>query len=532
MTRCMRNRGLGSWIARRARIAPDRLALVFGERTWTYGGLAADIEWLARGLSGLGVRPGDRVGYLGPNHPVFLQTAFAAGLLGAVFVPLNHRLAATDLAYVVEDAGISVLLYGDVPTGLVDTLWARTRVRDWVAVGSAPAEPLRHGIARGPRPAPQRFALGDLVIAAQSRLVDPAVDLDDLAFLVYTSGTTGRPKGVMLTHGNLTWNALDYLSVADFRPDDVTLAIAPLFRAGGWGVTLLPTLQRGGTVVLLPAFEPSQALGMIARHSVTTLFGGPELLNALVRTPGWADADLTTLRFVISGGNVVHESLMRTYLDRGVPFLQGYGLTEAAPMALMLDAADALRKLGSAGVPPLFVDVRVGRADLTDAGVGEVGEILVKGPNVMRGYWRRPEDTEATIVQGWLRTGDAGRMDDEGHVYVLGRLKDVFLSAGEPVYPAEVEGVLTDHPAVAEAALVPVADEGAGRVGLAYVVLVDQARATGAELRRHCEGRLARHQVPSSVVFVAALPRNPAGKLLRQQLLEEAAALRRSGAAA
>ena len=384
-------------------MSPQRPALLHEDSAWTYAELSADIARLAQALSELGVRAGDRVGYLGPNHPAYLRTFFAAGLLGAIFVPLNHRLSASELVYVVQDAGCLVVVYGAESSALVEEVRARTRVREWVAAGSVDGA--------------QRL-LGELLAGAPSDLVDLPVGLDDLCFLIYTSGTTGQPKGVMLTHGNVTWNALNYLSTTDFRTDDVTLAIAPLFRAGGWGVTLLPTLQKGGTVVLVSDFDPAGVLELIARHRVTTLFGGPELLTALPRTPEWISTDLSSIRFVVSGGDVVHESLIRAYQDRGLAFLQGYGLTEAGPMALMLDEQDALRKLGSAGRPPLFVDVRIARGDLSTAEAGEVGEILVRGPNVMRGYWRRPEDSEAALVQGWLRTGDAGRMDEEGYVYV------------------------------------------------------------------------------------------------------------------
>ena len=499
----MRNRGLGSWIARRARMSPQRTALLHEDRSWTYEELSADISRLANALSGLGVRAGDRVGYLGANHPAFLETSFAAGLLGAIFVPLNQGLSAAELDYIVRDAGCDVIVYGGEASALMDEIKVRAGVRECVAVGAVEDA---------------RRTLDELLADARPDPIDLPVGLDDLCFLIYTSGTTGHPKGVMLTHGNVTWNALNYLSTTDFRANDVTLAIAPLFRAGGWGVTLLPTLQKGGTVVMVSVFDPAGVLELIARHRVTTLFGGPELLGALVRTPAWARADLSSIRYVISGGNVVHESLIRAYADRGIAFLQGYGLTEAGPMALMLDESDALRKLGSAGVPPLFVDVRIARSDLSDAGPGEIGEILVRGPNVMRGYWGRPEDSEAALVQGWLRTGDAGRMDEEGYFYVVDRLKDMFTSHGEDVFPAEVERVLTDHGSVTEAAVVATDDERAGQVGIAYVVLADGAQTTGEELLAHCRERLAWYKVPAAVQFREALPKNAAGKVLKDRL--------------
>jgi fatty-acyl-CoA synthase len=497
----MRNHGTGAWIARRARISPRRTALIYQDRAWTYAALAQDISLLAGRFARAGVRPGDRLGYLGQNHPGFFQTFFAAGLLGAVFVPLNGALAVPELEYIITDAGCSLIVYGPDALEYVTDLRGMTTVRDWV-----PAHP-----EPGP---PQPDATG-----SHEETVDLPVGLGDLCTIIYTSGTTGRPKGVMLSHGNVTWNALNYLSIADFRQDDVTLAVAPLYRAGGWGVTLLPTLQKGGAVVLMSGFDARGAIDLIEEHRVTTLFAGPTVLAALARSPTWPDADLASLRFVISGGDVVPESLIHAYHRRGIPFLQGYGLTEAGPMALMLDESDAVRKLGSAGLPPLFVDVRIGRPDLSDAEPEEVGEILVRGPNVMQGYWRRPEETEAALPQGWLRTGDAGWTDEEGYVYVVDRLKDRFVSRGENVYPGEVERVLAEHAAVAEAAVVAAEDEAAGHVGVAWVVLTGDAAVAAEDLLAHCRRRLAPFKVPAEVHFLDVLPRNAAGKLLRQRLI-------------
>ena len=504
----MRNLGVGSWIARRARTSPRRTALVWGDGAWTYAQLSDDVARLAGALSALGVRAGDRVSYLGPNHPLFLQTAFACGLLGAALTPLNFHQAADQLVYILEDSGCRVVLAGAVPDELVGEVRGRVPSVTFVAAEG--------DHSWGPD-------LAGLLPAGVPDLPDLPVGPDDLCFLNYTSGTTGRPKGVMLTHGNVTWNSVNCLSVMDFHADDVTLAIAPLYRAGGWGVTLLPTLQQGGTVVLAPPFTPESALSLIARHRVTSFFGGPDLMEALVACPRWAEADLSSLRCVISGGDTVPEPLIRAYQDRGVPFLQGYGLTEAGPLVSMLDAADALRKLGSAGLPALFTDVRVVRPDHSEAGPGEHGEIVVRGPGVMHGYWGRPDATEAAIVQGWLHTGDVGTVDDEGYVSVVDRIKDLYVSCGEDVFPAEVERVLDEHPAVAEVAVVARADDEAGQVGVAFVVPAAGAAPGEAELRAYCAERLAPYEVPAAFVFTPGLPRTPAGKVSRSELRELAA---------
>jgi fatty-acyl-CoA synthase len=504
---CMRNQGMGSWIARRATVAPGSVALIADQRQWTYAELAAEVAATAGALADSGVRWGDRVCYLGDNHAAALTSAFAAGLLGAVFVPLSQRRPASDLAAIVDDAECRLVLYRPDATAAVEPL--RDGRRRFVVAG----EP----VADDP-------SLADLTAArSRSQAPDLPVGLDDLCFLLYTSGTTGPSKGVMLTHGNVTWNVVNFHTVADYRASDVALAIAPLYRAGGWGVTLLPTIHKGGTIVLPSAFEPREVLGLIGRHAVTTLFGGPELLGALVRSDAWEDADLSSLRIVISGGSIVHEVLIRAYLARGVSMLQGYGLTEASPMCLMINEDDALRKLGSAGVPPLHTDVRVVHSDMTNAAPGEVGELVVRGPNVMRGYWRRPEETEAALAGGWLHTGDAATVDEEGFFFFVDRLSHAFSVGGRRVFPAQIERVLVEHDAVLEAAVVPRPDASLVQAPVAFVVLVPGASVSAAELLAFCAARLPADEVPVALKFRGRLPKNPAGKVLKAELAADAA---------
>jgi fatty-acyl-CoA synthase len=335
-----------------------------------------------------------------------------------------------------------------------------------------------------------------------------------VCMLPHTSGTTGKPKGVMLTHGNVTWNVVNLLSVVDFRGDDVTIAITPFFRTGGTGVNVLPVLFAGGTVVVPERADADRILRLMEDHRVTIGFGNPDLLDSLTRSPRWPSADLSSIRFFITGGAPVPERLIRTYLERGVPFLQGYGLSEAAPFVLLLDAPSALRKIGSAGKPALFVDVRTARPDGAGCGRDETGELLVRGPNVMAGYWRRPDATRAALDdQGWLRTGDAARIDDEGYVWIVDRVADAYEVSGHVVYPGDVERAIAAHPAVSDVGL-------AARDGTttAFVVLADGKHASAEELLECGRTRLAAHAVPSSVVFVDRLPRSSVGKLLRHEL--------------
>jgi fatty-acyl-CoA synthase len=337
--------------------------------------------------------------------------------------------------------------------------------------------------------------------------------------ILYTSGTTGRPKGAMLTHGNVTWNCVNLLLDVDLAADEVTLVPAPMFHVAALNQTVLPTLLKGGRVVLESAFDAERVLALIARHRVTYLFGVPTMFLAMTRAPGWADADLSSLRSAACGGAPVPEAVIDAYQARGVTFLQGYGLTEASPGVLFLRRDDSVRKAGSAGTQVFFGEVRLVRPDGVDAGPGEPGEILVRGPQVMAGYWGQPEATaEVLSVDGWLRTGDVGVADDEGYIWIRDRTKDVIISGGENIYPAEVEDVLYRHPAVAECAVIGVPDEHWGEVGRAIVVPREGARPDPADLLAFVAERIARFKVPKSVVFTDALPRTASGKVLKSKL--------------
>jgi fatty-acyl-CoA synthase len=346
-----------------------------------------------------------------------------------------------------------------------------------------------------------------------------AVGMDDVCLLPHTSGTTGPPKGVMLTHANLTWNVVNFLTCADFRGDDVTVAIAPFFRVGGTGVNVLPVLFLGGTVVVPSDLRPAGILQAMERHRVTVGFGNPDLLDALCRSEAWPRVDLSSVRFIVTGGAPVPERLIRAWLDRDMLLLQGYGLSEAAPLALLLDPASALTKMGSAGRPPLLVDIQIVHPNGAVVGPGETGELLVRGPNVMAGYWRRPEATrEVLSADGWLRTGDAARRDQDEFVWIVDRVADGFFSKGQPVHPGDVERVLTSHPAVADAGVVQGLGEGGEEVVAAVVVPAAGSTVTEQEILAFAREHLAAHQAPAFVMFVDYLPRNSVGKLLRAQL--------------
>ena len=500
----MLNQGVGSWIARRARRTPDRVAIVHGDRALTYRQLHGRVSRLAGALRGLGVARGDRVAFLGPNHPAYLETLFAAGTLGAVLVPLNMRLAGPELAHHLTDSGTSVLVYAPAQAAVVASITGGL--------------PLRHVVAlAGPRDGEHGYE--DLLAGAAPDAADEPVGLDEPCLIMYTSGTTGRAKGATLTHGNITWNAINVLVDADFGQDEVALVVAPLFHTAALNMLCLPAILKGGTVLVESAFDPARALALIARHRVTSMFGVPAIYDAMAATAGWAGADISSLRTLLCGGAPVPEATIRTYLARGVTFIQGYGMTETSPGALLLDAAHVESKAGSAGIPHFFTDVRVVGPGLAEVAPGERGEIVVAGPNVMAGYWGQPEATAAAMASGtWLRSGDVATADEDGYVFVVDRIKDVIISGGENIYPAEVENAVRDHPAVAECGVIGVPDEKWGETIKALVVRRPGAVVSDAELIAHCRERMAHFKAPTTVEFREALDRTATGKLQKYKL--------------
>jgi fatty-acyl-CoA synthase len=493
-----RNAGLGSWTARRAVISPDRVALVFGERSTTYAQLHERVGRLAAQLRAAGVGRGDRVAYLGPNHPAFVETMFATYVIGGVFVPLNFRLTAPEIDFQLADSGARVLVHGPECAGTV----AASAV-----VGSL--------LRVVPLTAYEQW-LDD---GSSSRSAEEAVSLDEPACILYTSGTTGRPKGAVLTHGNIVWNCYNLLVGVDVAGDEVTLISAPLFHVAALDQCLLPTVLKGGCSVIMPAWGVEECFDLIARHRVTWMFGVTTMYAGLAQSPRWPSADLSSVRNLIVGGASLPEALIRIYLARGLTFCQGYGMTETAPGATFLEAPETASHVGSAGVPVFFADVRCVRPDLTPTSPGEPGEVQVRGPNVTPGYWGNDVATaESFAGDGWFRTGDIAVVSADGHYRIVDRLKDMFVSGGENVYPAEVEAAIFEHPAVVEAAVVGVPDEKWGEVGRAFVVLAPSSSLTTGELRTFLSGRLGHYKIPKYVDVVDGLPRTGSNKVRKAPL--------------
>ncbi len=495
----MRNEGVGSWTARRARKTPGQAAIVHDGTITSYAELHDRVIRLAASLRARGIGRGDRVAYLGPNHPAFLEAMFATWAAGGVFVPLNARLAVPEISQQLAGAGAAMLFCA------AERADAARDPGVIAAVGTV--------VQAGP-------GYESLIAAGSGGWADEPVSLDDPCLIMYTSGTTGLAKGATLTHGNITWNAVNVLVDTDLRSDEVALVVAPLFHTAALNMLSLPVLLKGGTLVIEAAFDPGRALSLIARHRVSVMFGVPAIYDAIAARPEWESADLSSLRTLLCGGAPVPLATIECYLGRGLSFIQGYGMTEAAPGVLLLDAAHAQSKAGSAGLPHFFTDVRIAGQDGADAASGERGEILVAGPNVMSGYWNQPEATAAAVTDGWLRSGDVATADEDGYVFVTDRLKDVIISGGENIYPAEVENALRAHPAVADCAVIGVADQRWGEVGRAVVVLRAGADAGERDILEFLDGRIARYKIPKSVRFSDGLPRTATGKIAKRILRE------------
>jgi fatty-acyl-CoA synthase len=502
---------LSGWFEQRTQLTPKRRALTFEGTTWTYAEMMERIECVATVLREGGVRHGDRVAFLGFNHPSFFLTMFASSRLGAIFVPLNFRLTGPELSFIINDAGVHTIVADPTHRSVIDGISHELPCHRFLATEAAV------GDLQGP------WLSLDALAAEAGRLANAEpLDPDEVALIMYTSGTTGRPKGAMLTHANIWWNNSIALLLADILETDVSLVVAPLFHIGGLNVTTLQVWMKGGENVLHRSFDPAAFLRDIATYGVTITFAVPAMLLFVSQHPEFAAADLTTVRSIVCGGAPVPEAIIKLYLGRGIQINQGYGLTETAPCATFLTPEHSLARLGSAGRAPMFIDLKL--VDAEGATVAEPlakGEICVRGPNVMKGYWNRPEATAQAIdPEGWFHTGDVGYFDEDGFLFVADRIKDMVITGGENVYPAEVESVLYEHPAVAEVAVIGLPDERWGEAVTAVAVLKPESELSLQQLRDFASESLAGYKLPSRLKLVAALPRNPAGKVLKFELRE------------
>ncbi len=493
-------------LAHHARRTPDQAITVFQGETISYAAMAERAAALASGLAARGVAQGDVVALLAYNCPEFLETVFAANYLGAAAMPINWRLAAPEVRYILEHSRARALVCDEALFGL----------------GREATKGLAQNLVRAcisPAAADGWVALADLRTGSGRIEPVPAAP-DDIHRLMYTSGTTGRPKGVMLTHANLAWKNLAHLVEFGFTSAEVGLACGPLYHVGALDLTTTTLIAAGAAVIIHRAFDAAAVVDELERSRVTTVWLAPAMVNAIMALPDIEQRDLSSVRVIINGGEKMPipliERIQRTFPSAW--FADAYGLTETVSGDTFLDRDSIVTKLGSVGRECLYLDLDVWDEEGRSAPPGERGEIVLRGPKVFKGYWRDPDATATAFAGGWFHTGDIGVRDEDGYLWIVDRLKDMIVSGGENIAGSEVERVLYEHKAVLEAAVVARPDERWGEVPVAFVVLRPGATATAEGLIDHCRAQLARFKVPRAITFLDALPRNPSGKVLKREL--------------
>jgi len=487
---------------------PDKPLAVCGPVTVSYAGMAERASMLAAGLHERGVAAGDVVGLLSYNCTEFLEAVFAANYLGAIAMPINWRLAAPEVRYILEHSDARALVCDDALVGLAgDAAAGMALIRGCISAAPPDGWP----------------ALAELRAASGAPPRAPAAG-DDVHRLMYTSGTTGRPKGVMITHANLAWKNLAHLVEFGFTGNDLGLACGPLYHVGALDLTTTSLIAAGATTIIHRTFDAADVVDELERSRVTTVWLAPAMVNAVLALPGIDQRDLTSVRLVINGGEKMPVPLIERlqWVFPSAWFADAYGLTETVSGDTFLDRDSIVTKLGSVGRPCLHLELDIWDEQGKPLPAGERGEVVLRGPKVFKGYWRDPEATAKAFAGGWFHTGDIGVRDEDGYLFIVDRLKDMIVSGGENIASSEVERVLYEHASVVEAAVVGRPDERWGEVPVAYVAVRPGTTVTAGELVAHCRAGLARFKVPKDVVFVDALPRNPSGKVLKRELRERA----------
>ncbi|MFA6956314.1 MAG: long-chain fatty acid--CoA ligase [Thermoanaerobaculia bacterium] len=492
----------GDLLGERARLTPDREALVMsdGSLRLTYGELDARVGATAAALHDrLSIAKGDRVGLLAGNCPEFLDVFFAAGRNGMIVVPLSTRATVHELDGIVRDSGMRLLVHGPEFADHAAKLRESGAVSEIISIGE----------------------LNHLTLGSRGGAHEPFATLspDDIYCLLYTSGTTGKPKGVMIPHRMLAWNGYSTVMNWGLREDDRSPIFTPLYHAGALGAFLTPIVAIGGTIVLHRKFDVDEVWSTIERERCTVVLGVPTIYKMMMDAPGFAAADLSSLRWLISGGAPLPTYIIEAYQKRGVVFRQGYGMTEVGVNCFSMTNEDSYRKVGAIGRPMMYTAARLTRDDGSECGADEVGELWFRGPHVSAGYWNNPEATAASYMSdGWFCTGDSARRDADGFYSIAGRKKEMFISGGVNVYPAEIEAELLQHPTVSDAAVIGIADPKWGEVGAAFVVAAPGTTIDVASLEAWLGERLNRIKIPKRWTILDALPRTPYGKVEKHRL--------------
>src|SRR6056297_362024 len=505
------NISIGEFLATRTHMNPRKEALyvVASDMRVIYQELNARSNRCANVLVSLGLERGDRVALLANNGHQFAECFFGAAKTGLVVMPLNWRLTAPELAFILKDGGATVLVFDAEFLPVVEELRAMgeagSDVQHWICIGSSAVE----------------FASDYDTALESSEETEPSrkSQPDDDLFIMYTSGTTGNPKGVVHTHNTVFWAMLTLNATADSHFNDRYLLMLPMFHVGAL-TPLISSAYNGNTLVMLRNFDPAKAWELIEQEKITTTLAVPAMLSFMLQVPAYEKTDWSSLRYVSSGAAPVPVSLIDTYTGMGIQIYQIYGMTETCGPACMIGPDDALSKIGSTGKSFFHTEVRIVDEQGNDQPPGEPGEIIVRGPHIMKEYWNRPDATRDTIVDGWLYTGDIATWDEEKFVTIRDRKKDMIISGGENVYPPEIENVLLQHPEVADAAVIGQTSQKWGESPLAVVVASGDSLNEEA-LLSFCAGKLARYKMPRKIEFVEAIPRNPSGKILKRMLRDQ-----------
>jgi acyl-CoA synthetase (AMP-forming)/AMP-acid ligase II len=486
--------------------SPERAMTIFEGRATTYAEMASRVSALAAGLASRGIGRGDVVALLSYNCPEFLEALFAANYLGAIAMPINWRLAAAEVRYILEHSAAKAIVCDEALTALADD-----------ATADLPGGLLKACVADS---APAGWtSLADLRLAGEP-VPRVAVGGDEVHRLMYTSGTTGRPKGVMLTHANLAWKNLAHLVEFGFTATDLGLACGPLYHVGALDLTTTSLVAAGAPTIIHRVFDATAVVNQIEQSRVTTVWLAPAMVNAIMALPDIERRDLSSVRLVINGGEKMPIPLIER-IQKVLPsawFADAYGMTETVSGDTFLDRDSIITKLGSVGRPCLHLELDLWDDSGQSVGVGEPGEIVMRGPKVFKGYWRDPDATASAFAGGWFHSGDIGVRDEDGYLFVVDRLKDMIVSGGENIASSEIERVLYGHAGVLEVAVVGRPDDRWGEVPVAFVVRREGEEVDADELVALCRDQLAKFKVPKDVLFLDALPRNPSGKILKREL--------------
>ena len=502
---------IGDLLTTRAFLNPNKEALYdnhIGQRM-TYSELNQRANRCGNGLSDLGLKKGDRVALLAQNSHQFAENFFGPTKIGMVIMPLNWRLTAEELAFILKDGGATAIVFDAEFSTVIDEIRA---------MGEKGSD-LNHFVCIGENTPAYATSYEDML--ATSNVDEPSEKAgpDDNLFIMYTSGTTGHPKGVVHTHSTVMWGLLTFNATADTHFNDRYLLMMPMFHVGAL-TPLISSTYLGTTLILLRGFDPVHTWEIIESERVTTTLAVPAMLNFMLQVPEYEKYDWSSVRYVASGAAPVPPSLIKTYMAMGIQINQIYGMTETCGPACMIGPDDAVSKIGSTGKAFFHTRVRIVDSQGNDQPPGEPGEVLVKGPHIMKEYWNRPEATAEAIVDGWLYTGDIATWDEEKFVTIQDRMKDMIISGGENIYPAEVENILIQHPEISDVAVIGQESARWGESPIAIVVSGNRGLKIG-DITTHCEGKLARFKIPKGLEFVDMIPRNPSGKILKRILRED-----------